>query len=83
MYSHKDTTNINKITKTSCEIMYNAENITLQSFQILFTFVLRIQIVTTFGPKMVTNDALYKSEQENVPNAFNICNPVLQFHKFL
>jgi hypothetical protein len=35
----------------------NAENIALQISQILYTFVLRAEIATTFGPKMVTISA--------------------------
>jgi hypothetical protein len=32
-------------------MLYNAENIALQNLQILYTFVLRAEIATTFGRK--------------------------------
>jgi hypothetical protein len=45
-------------------MLYNAENITLQSLQMLYTFALRAEILTTFGPKMVgisgRNTEVYK-----------------------
>ena len=53
-----------KIAKFGCEMLYNAENVALRSSQILYTFVLRAEIATTFGPKMVAisarNTKVYK-----------------------
>jgi hypothetical protein len=50
--------------KFGCEMLQNAENIALQSSQILHTFVLRAEIATTFVPKMVAISATqYKSIQ--------------------
>jgi hypothetical protein len=48
---------MSKIAKFGCEMLWNAENIALQSSQILYTFVLRAEIATTFGPKMVAISA--------------------------
>ena len=45
-------------------MLKNEENIALQSSQILYTFVLRAEIRTTFGPKIVAfsarNTKVYK-----------------------
>jgi hypothetical protein len=45
-------------------MLQSLENIALQSLQILYTFVLRAEIVTTFRSKMVTisarNTNIYK-----------------------
>ena len=55
---------MSKIANFACEMLQNAENIVLQSSQILYTFVLRVEIATTFGPKMVAisarNTKVYK-----------------------
>jgi hypothetical protein len=45
---------MSKIAKFGCEMLYNAENIALQrSLQMLYTFVLRAEIATIFGPNVV------------------------------
>ena len=43
---------MSKIAKFGCEMLYNAKNIALQSLQILYTFVLRAEIPTTFLPHL-------------------------------
>jgi hypothetical protein len=46
-------------------MLSTAENIALPSLQILYTFVLRAEIATTFGPKIVAifarNTKVYKT----------------------
>jgi hypothetical protein len=62
---------MSKIAKFGCEMLSNAENIALQSLQILYTFVLRAKIATIFGPNVVAistcNTKVYK-----------ICDRILQ-----
>ena len=52
---------MSKIAKFGCEMLLNAENIALQS---LYTFVLRAEIATIFGPNVVAisarNTKIYK-----------------------
>jgi hypothetical protein len=48
---------MSKIAKFGCEMLSNAENIALQSLQILYTFVLRAKIATIFGPNVVAISA--------------------------
>ena len=50
-YSQKEHTKISKITKFGN--VKNEENIALQSLQILYTFVLRAENATIFGPNVV------------------------------
>jgi hypothetical protein len=57
VYSRKEHTKMSKIAKFGCEMLQNAENIALQSSRILYTFVLRAEIATTFGPKMAAISA--------------------------
>jgi hypothetical protein len=81
---------MNKIAKVGCEILLNTENIALQSLQILYNFVLRAEIPTTFGPKMVAisarNTKVYKICElcKAIFSAFyNISQPqTLQFYQF-
>jgi hypothetical protein len=44
---------MSKIAKFCCEMLLDAENIALQSLQILYTFVLRAEIATIFSPNVV------------------------------
>ena len=64
--------------KFGCEMLQNAENIALQSSQILHTFVLRAEIATTFGPKMVAisarNTKVYKIFRILQHFATKLCN---------
>jgi hypothetical protein len=48
---------MSKIAKFGGEMLQNSENIALQGSHILYTLVLRAEIATTFGPKMVTISA--------------------------
>ena len=52
-YSWKEHLKISKIAKFGREMLQNAENIALQISQILYTFVLRAEVCTTFEPKVV------------------------------
>jgi hypothetical protein len=45
---------MSKIAKFGREMLLNAENIALQSLKILYTFVLRAEIATIFGPNVVS-----------------------------
>ena len=51
--SQKEHAKINKFAKFSSEMLLNAENIALQSLQILYSFVLRAEIPTISGPNVV------------------------------
>jgi hypothetical protein len=48
------------------------ENIALQSSQILYTFVLRVEIATTFGTKMVADMICQKVIYELLMSILNI-----------
>jgi hypothetical protein len=48
------------------------ENIALQSSQILYTFVLRVEITTTFGTKMVADMICQKVIYELLMSILNI-----------
>jgi hypothetical protein len=55
---------MSKSAKFGCEMLWYAENIALQSLQILYTFVLRAEIATICGPNVVgisaRNTKVYK-----------------------
>jgi hypothetical protein len=57
-HSWKEHTKMSKIAKFGCEMLYNAENneyslAKFANFDTYYTFVLRAEIATTFGQKMV------------------------------
>ena len=74
---------MSKIAKFGCKVwLQNAENIALQSSQILYTFVLRAEIATTFGPKMqmvgisARNTKVYKLCKAIFYAFYNISQPI-------
>jgi hypothetical protein len=73
---------MSKIAKFGCEMWSNAENIALQSLQILYTFVLRVEIatiVTIFGPNVVAistrNTKVYEICKAIFSALYNISQP--------
>ena len=77
---------MSKIAKFGREMLLKAEtSIALQSSQILYTFVLRAEIVTTSGPKMVAisarNTKVYKiCDMLYCPHFTTFRNQALQFY---
>jgi hypothetical protein len=75
---------ISKIAKFVCEMLLSLENIALQSLQILCMFVLRAEIVTIFGSKMVTisarNTNRRKLRKLYFPYFTTFRNQILQFY---
>jgi hypothetical protein len=66
---------MSKIAKFCCEMLLDAENIALQSLQILYTFVLRAEIATIFSPNVVAISKFAKFARLYVPHfATKICN---------
>ena len=70
-------------------MLYNAENMALQSSQILYTFVLRAEIATTSGPKMIAiSHAIQKYTKfanfarPYFPHFTTFRNQTLQFYSF-
>jgi hypothetical protein len=83
---------MSKIAKFGCEMLYNAENIALQNSQILYTFVLRAEITTTFRPKLaaISVRRQYKSTYTKFTNFARLYfphirtfrNQTFQFYSF-
>jgi hypothetical protein len=51
----KEHTKMSKFAKFGCEMLYNVENIALQSLQILYTFVCCVRKLLPFRPKCGRN----------------------------
>ena len=79
-----------KSAKFGREMLKNAENIALQNLPIMYTFVLQVEICTTFGLKVVQISALnrnvYKIDKfckAIFSEFFNISRPNLALLLFL
>jgi hypothetical protein len=68
---------MSKIAKFGCEMLENAENIALQSLQILYTFVLRAEIATISGPM---SQNLRTLQRLYFPHFTTFRNRTLQFY---
>jgi hypothetical protein len=56
---------MSQVAKSGCEMLWNEENIALQSLQILYTFVLRAEIATIFGPNVLAISARNTKVKKN------------------
>ena len=57
-------------------MLQNEENIALRSLQILYTFVLRAEIPTTFGPKCGRNVLGISARNTKVYKIFELCKAI-------